>query len=654
MRAQRSRLTTTRLTGTVCLLSVFTLVVSVVTAPQRSHAASEEEIADSIDAGMAYLKAQVRGSQTDAYHQGQVALETYALLVAGVSVNDPLIKKNFAYLHSSVPGKQPVYTLSCYIFALDAAISQIEQDILMLAPAKIRKRFRDDPRIGKEYRGYLDKAVNNLARLQNPAGGFHYGAANGNNFDNSNTQFAVLALGAGAKRSVAIDKEVWLKIMDLYVKGQMKSGAKTEDRITLRKPSDKEEWNDRVKLISGDKKKEKEKKSSGKKSGRKSKGKTVVVEPENPETGLEGIEVFRRGWDYQNKGGATWNMTCAGLSSLILVRENIAKRLTPDQKNALNKSIRDGYGWLMGSWNPVNSFYGMYSLEKVGDLGSVKLFNDKDWYEDLSSHLVGAQAGDGSWAGGNAHGEKGHPRVATSFALLILNRASSLITKTPQSRIIVSGKGGNKDPNDRSWVYVPVIKTSVHYPSLMRQIRLRPSAKLIKFLESIVKAYPPEWKGELIPEMAKIRDSIRSKSARSMIEKYLVNITGSEYKEWESYLKWHRRWERVRLIGEKKSKKNIPDLIKYYKSTSKSVSLKQTIMWALVQCNAREAIPLFLEDLESSEPAIRTSAYNNFKSFFIGFPPTFTAEGSSSVRSKQIEKIKQWHKDQVAKANRRR
>ena len=49
----------------------------------------------------------------------------HALLVAGVSVSHPVIKKNFEYLHRGVPGKQPTYTLACYIFALDAAISQI-------------------------------------------------------------------------------------------------------------------------------------------------------------------------------------------------------------------------------------------------------------------------------------------------------------------------------------------------------------------------------------------------------------------------------------------------------------------------------------------------------------------------------------------------
>jgi hypothetical protein len=629
-------------------------------------AAGDDDVNDAIDAGIGYLLAEVEKKQIGAHQHGQVALETYALIVSGVSVEHPLIRKNFELLDKSVPRgncPQPTYTLSCYIFALDAAIAQLEEEVLMLAPENLRKRFKDDPRIGKQYRGNLKTAVDTLAGLQTKGGGWDYGNP-GERYDNSNTQFAVLALGVGAKRSVAIDMSVWLKVMEHFLAGQQKDGPETADRITLMTPSDKEEWNNRVKLVAekrqegdeGDKESKKKSGAEGKKGQT-----TVVVRPENPEIGFEGLKVFRRGWGYsynretKTYDGPSWNMTCAGLSSLILARQNLEGRVTAEQKNALNKAIHDGYGWLMGHWSAVASYYGMYSLEKVGDLGEVKLFKDHDWYRELSEHLVGAQRDDGSWGGGGAHGERNEPRVATSFALLVLNRASSLITKNaPGSRIIVSGRSNHqgREANDRSWVYVPSLDTTVHYPSLLRHIRLRPSAKLFEFLEGIVNSYPVERKGELIPELARVRDAVKVKAARQAIDKHLVSITDYEYEDWQDYLKWHRRWERVMLIGSEKRLERVPELLRYYKNTTKSATLKQTIMWALVQCNSREAIPLFLEDLEDSSPEIRQSAYINLKAFFVDFPPAFNARANDAVRREQVAQIRQWCEEQQRKTAR--
>ena len=67
------------------------------------------------------------------------------------------------------------------------------------------------------------------------------------------------------KRNIPIDRKVWLKILDHFVDGQQEKGPEVEERVTLMRPSDKEAWNSRVKLIDGDKKApeaDKDKKSS--------------------------------------------------------------------------------------------------------------------------------------------------------------------------------------------------------------------------------------------------------------------------------------------------------------------------------------------------------------------------------------------------------
>jgi hypothetical protein len=629
---------------TLAAFVVFTTILS-----RRGHAA--DPVTDAIDRGVEYLLGQVkekRVGQDGNNGIGQTALETYALLVADVGLDEPVIRENFEFLHAECKKREfdHTYSLACYIFALDAAISQIENDLLVLAPRKVQEAFRDDPRIGKEFRPYLAAAVQKLVETQTDGGAWNYGGDK-SAFDNSNTQFAVLALGVGAKRGVPIDSEVWKKIVEHFVKGQEAKGPETPDRIVLLRPSEKKEREEGVKLVGegGATKSDNEKKGEDGGEGSARRSRTGLAEtPAEPEVGLEGIKVYRRGWNYQRPGNphaVSWNMTCAGLSSLILARQNLRAGLTPQEREALNAAVRDGYGWVMGSWSPTESFYGSYSLEKVGDLGEVKLFGSHDWYKELSEAIAGKQRGNGSWVGGSHE----TARVATSFALLILNRATSLLTRNPASRIMVTGRGsGAVEPNDRNWVYVPSIDTSIHYPTLLRQIRQRPRLKLIQFLKDIIESYPPEWKGELIPEMARVRDEIPHKATQKLITSYLEIITGHEYKNPDDYLKWHRRWERVMAIGgQRRGEKDLAqELIEYYKSTTKSFPLKQSVMWALQQCKVRDAIPLFIADLKHEDERVRISAYSAIKAFYVAYPPPFNVAAPAAERDQQAAAIAAW------------
>jgi hypothetical protein len=180
-------------------------------------------------------------------------------------------------------------------------------------------------------------------------------------------------------------------------------------------------------------------------------------------------------------------------------------------------------------------------------------------------------------------------------------------------------------------------------------IRLRSHPKLLGYLQNIIKYYPDEWKGELIPHMARVRDEIRDKQAKKDIEGYLTEITGYKYEKWDDYLKWHRRWEQVIQIGIAQKKEEIPDLLNYYKSTKRSFPLKKTIIWALQQCKAKEAIPSFLEDLNNPDPRVRLAAYNAFRSFFVEYPPKFDPNGSQTARTDQVAAILDWYQEQQKK-----
>jgi hypothetical protein len=638
-----------------------------------------EKVNDAIDRGVEYLLGEIGKQQNPDWPEpqrvvGQVALETYALVVAGVDVNHPLIKKNFDYLRDHALATGYTYTLACYVFALDAAIAQKEADLMLANPELARSKFMDNPAIGQEYRGPLSTAVQKVVSLQKGFGGWIYSAdGNSKSYDNSNTQFAVLALGVGYKRGVPIESGVWEKVMSHFLKQAIVSKDEVKDRLTLmageevagrklrgRTPKEKVD----VEVVSKEKSEAKSKEGSEKeKKGEEKNGekkpdtvvvpKTMVGRPAMPEIGTENITVYQRSWKYNDdKGEGSWNMTCAGISSLLLARQALKGKLPLDRLEALNEAIRDGFGWIMVHWSSSPNYYGIYSLEKVADLGEVKRFGSHDWYEEISSTILGGQQPNGGWSG------EWNARVCTSFALLVLNRATALITmslvsQNPLKRIMVSGRKSNADePNDRTWVYVRDLDTTIHYPTLLRMIKRRSHPKLLQFLSSIVHYYPDEWKGELVPDMAAARDGVTQPDARKAIEGYLSEITGHKYERWEDYLGWYKRWERVIQIGTKQKQERVSDLLNYYQHTTKSFPLKKSVMWALVQCKARDAIPFFLKDLKSNDPKLRVAAYDAFKAFFVDFPPPFDGTGTQTVRDKQVEAILTWFDDQTkAKKN---
>lgn len=600
-------------------------------------ATADDALNNSIDKGIAYLKAQIKAKNTGQHSYGQVALETYALISAGVSVNDPVITRNFKILSQMVKGSTHTYSVACYIFALDAAIAQLEQDHVFNNPSRIKL---DNKNIGRAYRGNMATAVKTLIKTQNPAGGWRYHAAP--DFDNSNVQFAVLGLGVGAKRGIPVPHKVWEGVYKHFVGGQQKNGPVTPARIKLEKPEEDRRV-EALRLISEEETKPKPRKPSKKKKPA-SKGRTIVLKPEDdPIVGTEKVVVKVRGWDYENKGGATWNMTCAGVSSCLILRENIKGNIDKEGWKKLNASIADGYGYLMGAWTPFVSLYGLYSLEKVADIGGVKLFNERDWYAEARDHLIGFQQPDGSWAGGAAHGE--NHRVATSFALLVLKRASSLLTRKPGGNIIVSGKAG-LGTGDRTWVYLPKLKTSIHYPAVLDLVNKRPSRQLLSILGDIVESYPEQWQGELIVPLVGLYGKTPSRSIKKIVLGHLEEITAVKYPGVDQYGKWHERWHRALKAGENRDEGKSGELLSDYQDDLGSFELKKKAAWALSRIGEKKALPLFMADLQNDSPEVRHLAYVSFKGFFVGTPPVFSASASKRVREKQVQAIQQWYAKQ--------
>jgi hypothetical protein len=80
------------------------------------------------------------------------------------------------------------------------------------------------------------------------------------------------------------------------------------------------------------------------------------------------------------------------------------------------------------------NLYFLWSVERVGVLYNLKTIGNKDWYAWASQLLVTNQRANGSWGMGGYHGAS--PTIDTCFALLILSRTNLVQDLTDNLRML--------------------------------------------------------------------------------------------------------------------------------------------------------------------------------------------------------------------------
>jgi hypothetical protein len=133
------------------------------------------------------------------------------------------------------------------------------------------------------------------------------------------------------------------------------------------------------------------------------------------------------------------SMTCAGICSIALTRHQLGEK-----DPAADPAIEAGLTWLAANFslvghakhNPPDQwyFYYLYSLERVGRVLDLDFMGPHEWYPLGVRHLIGSQTPEGGWVGKS---QELDPRLATSFALLFLTRA------TPSLKPVAAPRGGD-------------------------------------------------------------------------------------------------------------------------------------------------------------------------------------------------------------------
>lgn len=327
-------------------------VIGSITGP-LSHARAEVDAAKvqrAIDRGIAYLrKTQGQKGGWDEYPGqscGLSALCTLALLNAGVPREDPAIVRAVSYLRAFKPRQTYSASLQTLVYC-------------QLGAAGDLPRIHDN----------VDWLVAQQKRTgEGKVGSWDYGSNTGSG-DPSNTQFALLALGAAQDRGIEVDPTVFQRSMQYWLDKQREGAWRYRNSQPLS-------------------------------------GSMTCA-------GIASLIIARSGLNDIESRIKNDRITCCGNDS---VNED---------------PVEEGLEWLGRNFNlKVNPgggsstlFYYLYALERVGRLSGRRFIGEHDWYREGAERLIETDLLDefrGFWEGFG--GLEAKREVTTSFALLFLSK----------------------------------------------------------------------------------------------------------------------------------------------------------------------------------------------------------------------------------------
>jgi len=339
------------------------LIVTLLPSAAAAAEITDEQVRNAVRLGVAYIQKHQKadGSWPDyvSYPGGVTSLCVLALLSSGVEVEQPNIQLALSYLRGlGQPGKVYTAALQTMVFCV------AEPD-------------KDAPLIRRNVEWLQEVQI--AAGLAKGAWSYSAGLGSG---DNSNSQFAILALHEAERAGIPVRPQVWQDAYDYWARCQKEDGS----------------WGYEIKDTQ-----------------------SRIISP------------------------SSGSMTCAGIASLIMCAGRVSEADARVVNGAVqccaeqtdNSRIERGLQWLGSKFsatrNPVPAdassayyYYYLYGVERVGRMSGRRFLGRHDWYREGAEVLAGQQdallqgAQLGRWVGRS--GAESHPLISTSFALLFLSK----------------------------------------------------------------------------------------------------------------------------------------------------------------------------------------------------------------------------------------
>lgn len=334
------------------------MVVAVLAAPNRQARAQRAgkdldpaAVSEAIDRGVRFLKSVQAPNGSWSEYGGQpgakTALATLALLSCGVKTEDPTITASLRHLRTVRPRQTYAVSLQTMVFCA----AEPKKDLLMIQE---NVRFLEQQQIaGGERKG---------------AWGYPSGPG-----DNSNSQFALLALYEAERVGVAVKQQTWRRAYDYWTAAQMPDGSFSY-----------------------------------------MKGEQLPGTASMTCAGI-GALVITSGEVHAGDATATGGQVqCCGNQTNDDAIERALAWL------ARNFQVDSNAGESNNKW----LLYYLYGVERAGRLTARRFIGEHDWYREGAEFLLKHQnkVGGGSWQRDDPTRVESDEVIATSLALLFLSK----------------------------------------------------------------------------------------------------------------------------------------------------------------------------------------------------------------------------------------
>ncbi|APZ94144.1 DUF4159 domain-containing protein [Fuerstiella marisgermanici] len=391
-----TQLTTSRLrlllSGLLCLaISSKASAFQPGVAKPVSDVELRERIVRAMRDGCAYLKARQKpngswtagpGARWGDTPVGNTSVAILALINNDFPVDSEPIRRGLSYLRS-LPPDQPgdryaVYEASLMIMAL-CAVDDMRMDrdrITRLVRAMEATQSTDQHSSGMWGYKLVGRGIDRPGS---------------NSEDNSNSQYAILALRDAAYVGIEIDQDIWKRAHEHWLNAQLPNGA----------------W-------------------AYRNDQKEARGSMTAA-------GLSTLAITSRMLQEDNDVDPDGKPDCCVPHPPAEAFEKGRRWL--GQNNVFSVNANPG--------NPNWHYYYLYGLERAGRLGNVRFFGKYDWYRAGARYLVTAQKGDGSWNDRSTP----DPTLSTAFALLFLSKGLSRVVVNKLDYI----SEGDKEEVEGDW-----------------------------------------------------------------------------------------------------------------------------------------------------------------------------------------------------------
>ena len=419
------------------LCAIAALLIVAVLAPSDALAqrpggrhVDAAQVLAAIERGVGYLKREQlprgRWNEMAGYDGGITALCTLALLNAGVGVDDPTVRKALTYLRGLELDK--TYTVALQTMVLAAA--EPKKDMVL---------------IGRNVRWLEQHQIKQGERK----GAWSYPGPGG---DNSNSQFAVLALYDAQRVGAKVSRKTWELAADYWRRTQNEDGS----------------WG----YVPGDV-------GSG--------GMTCA--------GIGGLAISSSALESGDAAVENGRVICCRPHEVDHQLDRAIEWL--GQHFSVSANPRAGAGMSA-------LYYYLYGLERAGRLTARRFIGEHDWYREGAEFLVHEQDSLSHFWQGTWHAERTHPEISTSMALLFLSKGRRPIVMAKMKY----GDGETWNQHRRDAANLTAYTEEAWELGLTWQIMDSAAATVEDLLQAPVLYISGNQAPELLPHAKKLRDYV--------------------------------------------------------------------------------------------------------------------------------------------------